>query len=96
MNITVLIKQVPDTESKINVSADKKGIDGNGIKWVMNPYDEFAVEEAQRIKEANKAGAVTVITMGPDRAVEVLRTALAMGAEHAVHVKASEDRKSVV
>jgi len=87
MNIVVLLKQVPDTESKIRITADKTGVEKNDIKWVVNPYDEFAIEEALKIKEKLKEGAVTVLTMGPDRAVEALRTALAMGADNAVHIK---------
>lgn len=51
MNIYVCIKQVPDTETKIKLTADNSGIDTAGIKWIMSPYDEFAVEEALRLKE---------------------------------------------
>jgi len=53
MKIFVCIKQVPDTETKIQLKADKSGIEETGIKWVLNPYDEFAVEEALKVKEAN-------------------------------------------
>lgn len=87
MNILVLIKQVPDTETKIKISADKKAIEKNDVKWVINPYDEFAIEEALKTKEKLKEGSVTVVTVGPDRAVEALRTAIAMGADNACHVK---------
>ncbi len=84
MNTVVCIKQVPDTETLIKVQG--AGIVQDGVKWVMNPYDEFAVEEALRQKEKMKAGAVTVVSLGPDRAIEAIRTALAMGADTAVHI----------
>lgn len=84
MNTVVCIKQVPDTETLIKVQGS--GIVQDGVKWVMNPYDEFAVEEALRQKEKMKAGAVTVVSLGSDRAIEAIRTALAMGADTAVHV----------
>ncbi|MCZ7583292.1 MAG: electron transfer flavoprotein subunit beta/FixA family protein [Deltaproteobacteria bacterium] len=91
MHIVVLCKQVPDTESRIKLNADGTGFDMEGIKWILNPYDEYAVEEALKIKEAGKAEKVTVMGLGPDRIVEALRTALAMGADAAVHVKTGED-----
>lgn len=91
MNIVVLVKQVPDTETKIRVTGDGSGIEKSDIKWILNPYDEFAIEEALKTKEAIKEGTVTVISMGPDRAVESLRTALAMGADNAVLVKTDSD-----
>jgi electron transfer flavoprotein beta subunit len=86
LKIVALVKNVPDTEAKIKINADASGIDPQGIKFVMNPYDEYAVEEALRIKEKNSDATVTVISLGPDRVVEGLRTALAMGADEAVHV----------
>lgn len=90
MNIYVCIKQVPDTETKIKVNPDNTGIDITGIKWIMSPYDEFAVEEALRLKEKNPGSTVTVVSAGPVRVVESLRTALAMGADSAIHVDAPE------
>lgn len=91
MNLFVLVKQVPDTETKIRVTADGSGIEKNDIKWVINPYDEFAIEEALKTKEKLKAGTVTVVTLGPDRTTEALRTALAMGADNAILVKVDTD-----
>lgn len=92
MKIFVCIKQVPDTETKIKLKPDASGIDAAGVKWVMNPYDEYAVEEAIKLKESGKATNVTVLTIGPKaRAVESLRTALAMGADDAIVVDAGED-----
>ncbi len=87
MNIFVLVKQVPDTETKIRITADKAGIEKTDIKWIINPYDEFAIEEALKTKERLKEGTVTAVTLGPDRSVEALRTAVAMGADNAIHVK---------
>ena len=84
LNSVVCISHVPDTESRIKVSG--KGIDEAGLKFIVSPYDEFALEEAIRIKEA-KGGDVTVITFGPDRAAQALRECLARGATKAVHVK---------
>jgi len=87
LKLGVLVKNVPDTEAKIKLKGDMSDIETQGIKFVMNPYDEYAVEEALKIKEKTGAGSsVTVISMGPDRAVETLRTALAMGADEAIHV----------
>ena len=82
MKIFVCLKQVPDTETRISIKADKSGIEEAGVKWVMNPYDEYAVEEALKLRDGAGGGSVTVISVGPKtRVVEVLRTALAMGAD---------------
>jgi len=77
------LKQVPDTETQIKVAPDAKSIVTDDIKWVMNPYDEFGVEEALRIKE-KRGGEVTVVSLGPKRATEAIRTALAMGADKGI------------
>jgi electron transfer flavoprotein beta subunit len=90
MNIYVCIKQVPDTETKIKLNGDCSGIDTAGIKWIMSPYDEFAVEEALRLKEKNAGSTVTVISAGPARVVETIRTALAMGADNGIHIELPE------
>ena len=90
MNVFVCVKQVPDTETKIQMA--EGGIQTQGVKWVLNPYDEFAVEEALKFKAANPAAVVTVISLGPKaRVVESLRTALAMGADEAALVDAPEN-----
>lgn len=86
MNSVVCITHVPDTESRIKIAADGRKIDEAGLKFIVSPYDEFALEEAIRLKEA-KGGDVTVVTFGPDRAQQALREALARGATKAVHVK---------
>lgn len=85
MNIIACVKQVPDTESQIKVKADGSGIDETGIKWVMNPYDEFGVEEALKLKE-KFGGEVTIVSVGPARAIETIRTALAMGGDKGIHI----------
>jgi len=85
VNIIACVKQVPDTESQIRVNPDGSGIDVTGIKWVMNPYDEFGVEESLKLKE-KAGGEVTIISVGPARALETIRTALAMGADKGIHI----------
>jgi electron transfer flavoprotein beta subunit len=94
MKIYVCLKQVPDTETKIKISADGRSVDTTGVKWILCPYDEFAVEEAIRFKEKNAGATVTALTVGPERTIESLRTALAMGCDEAVHVNASESSDS--
>lgn len=84
MNSIVCIKRVPDSETRVRVSADGTGIDPSGVKFVMNPYDEFALEEALRQKEAAGEGTVTLLTVGTDEARETLRSGLAMGADEAI------------
>ena len=85
MEILVCLKQVPDTEADIRPTPDMGSIDYSGVKFIMNVYDEYAVEEALRLKE-KVGGKVTVISLGPDRVVEAIRTALAMGADEAIHL----------
>ena len=85
MNIIVCLKQVPDTESQIKIGSDGVSIVTDDIKWVMNPYDEFGVEEALKLKE-KFGGEVTVVGLGPKRVTESIRTALAMGADKGVLV----------
>jgi len=89
MKILVLVKQVPDTATKIQVNATGQGIQTDGIKWVINPYDEFALEESLRLKE-KWGGEVVVLSLGPARVEEAIRQALAMGADRAVHVTTEE------
>lgn len=84
MNIVVLIKQTFDTEAKIQLTGDGK-VNDQGVNLIMNPYDEFAVEEAIRIKEA-KGGEVTIVSLGGDKAQEAIRQGLAMGADKAILV----------
>jgi electron transfer flavoprotein beta subunit len=86
MKILVAVKQVPDTATQVKIGSDPKQIDTTGITWIVSPYDEFAVEEALRIKEKRGQGEVVAVTLGPDRAKEALRSALAMGCDRAIHV----------
>jgi electron transfer flavoprotein beta subunit len=85
VEIIACIKQIPDTETQIKINPAGTGIVTDDIKWVMNPYDEFGVEEALRLKE-KFGGNVTVVSIGPKRAIEAIRTALAMGADKGVLV----------
>lgn len=87
MKIVVLVKQVPDTETNIKVG--DKSINEAGIKWIISPYDEFAIEEGIRLREKH-GGEVIAVSVGPDRVVEALRTAYAMGADKAVHIKVDD------
>jgi len=83
MNIGILVKQVPSTETLIQIASDGVSIKTDDIKWVMNPYDELAVEEALQIRETF-GGTVTIFSMGPKKTEETIRTALAMGADKGV------------
>src|SRR5260221_14429448 len=85
MNIVVLVKQVPDTWAERKLNEGDKTLDRASVDVVMNEIDEYAVEEALRLKEA-QGGEVTILTMGPERATETIRKALSMGADKAVHV----------
>ena len=87
MNIVVCIKQVPDTETKIRIGSDGKVIDTSDVNFILNPYDEYAVEEALQIKERVGSGEITILSLGPERTTAAIRTALAMGADKAVHIK---------
>src|SRR5437899_2363488 len=86
MKIAVCIKRVPDSETRVKIAADGKSLDetGGGVKFVLNPYDEVAAEEALRRKEKAGAGEVAVLCLGPAAAQETIRTALAMGADRGV------------
>jgi electron transfer flavoprotein beta subunit len=84
VNSIVCIKRVPDSGARIQVGADSKSIDPAGVKYVMNPYDEYALEQALSLKEEAGEGTVTVISLGPEEARDTLRSALAMGADEAI------------
>lgn len=89
MKIAVCLKQVPDTEANIKIASDQKTIDESAIKFIVNPYDEYAIEEALKLKESQGAEAVIAISLGPDRAKDALRTAVAMGVDDVVLLKTS-------
>ena len=84
MNIAVCIKRVPDSETRVKIGSDGKSLDEAGVKFVLNPYDEFGVEEALRRKEKAGSGEVAIFCVGPAAAQETIRTALAMGADRGV------------
>jgi len=86
LNIFVFVKRVPDTESKIRINQETGRIVEEGLNFVLNPYDEYAVEEALRLREG-KGGKVTIISVGPEEALVVLKKCLAMGADDAVLLK---------
>lgn len=86
MKILVAIKQVPDTATQVKLGADGVSIDTTGITWIVSPYDEFAVEEALRIKEKRGQGEVVAVSLGPERVKEALRSCLAMGCDRAIHL----------
>jgi len=93
MKLVACINHVPDTTAKINVGSDGKSIDRTGVGYIINPYDEFAVEECLRLKEKN-GGEVTVVSLGGDSHKETLRKALAMGVDKAVLLKDETPRDS--
>ena len=86
MNILVFVKRVPDTESKIKISPDGKAVVEDGLNFIISPYDEYAMEEALRLREA-KGGKVTAVTVGGEAALVILRKCLAMGADEVALVK---------
>ncbi|KRW94501.1 electron transfer flavoprotein subunit beta/FixA family protein [Paracoccus sp. PXZ] len=90
MKVLVPVKRVVDFNVKIRVKADGTGVDLSNVKMSMNPFDEIAVEEAIRLKEAGKADEVVVVSIGPAQAQETLRTALAMGADRAILIKVED------
>ena len=91
MKVLVPVKRVIDYNVKVRVKADGTGVDLANVKMSMNPFDEIAVEAAIRLKEAGQAEEIVVVSIGVEKAQETLRTALAMGADRAILVKATED-----
>ena len=87
MKLLVPVKRVVDYNVKIRVKADGSGVELANVKMSMNPFDEIAVEEALRLKEAGKATEVVVVSIGPAQAAEAIRTGLAMGADRGILVK---------
>lgn len=86
MKIAVCVKQVPDTETRIRIAPEGDALSSGDVNWIVSPYDEFAIEEALRQKEKH-GGEVVLISLGPDRVQQALRTGLAMGADSAIHLK---------
>ncbi len=90
MKVLVPVKRVVDYNVKIRVKADGSGVDVANVKFSINPFDEIAVEEALRLKEAGKATEIVLVSIGPAKAEETIRTGLAMGADRGIHVKTDE------
>src|SRR5579872_4690500 len=88
MKILVPVKRAIDKDVKIRVKADGSGVELGNVKMSMNPFDEIAVEEALRLREAGKASEIIAVSIGPQQAAETIRTALAMGADRGILVKA--------
>jgi len=86
MKVVVCVKQVPDTETRIRVAPEGNAIVETDVNWIVSPYDEYAIEEALRIKEG-KGGEVVLVGLGPERVQSALRNGLAMGADSAFHLK---------
>lgn len=86
MNIIVLMKQVPDTEASVEIAGSQDRLETGDLKWTINPYDEYALEEALQIKETSDGVTVTVVSIGPDRVSEAIRVAYAMGVDEAIHI----------
>ncbi|AGA64206.1 Electron transfer flavoprotein, beta subunit [Liberibacter crescens BT-1] len=91
MNILIPIKMVVDSHINVHVKNDGSGIELNNIKMSINPFDEIAVEEAVRLKELGKAKEIIVVSIGPRKAEDILRHALAMGATRAILIESDED-----
>lgn len=87
MKIVVIIRQTPDTEAKIKIGLESNKIDSSGITWIINPYDEFSIEKALKIKEQTGQGEVILLACGPSRTEEAIRQGLAMGADRAIFIK---------
>ena len=87
MKILVPVTRAVDYNVKIRVKSDESGVELANVKMSMNPFDEIAVEEATKLKEAGKADEIVAVTIGPDKAQETLRTAMAIGADRGIHVQ---------
>src|SRR5690606_39409287 len=97
MNVLVPVKRVVDANVKVRVKADGSGVELANVKMAMNPFDEIAVEEAIRIKEAGKADEIVAVSIGPAQAAETIRTALAMGADRSEeHTSELQSRENLV
>ena len=83
----VCVKQVPDTETRVKVAADGRSLDPAGVTWVLNPYDEYAVEQALRVREQQGGGEIVAVSVGGAAVPTALREVLALGADRAVHLR---------
>jgi electron transfer flavoprotein beta subunit len=90
MKVLVPIKRVPDYQTKVKINSSGVGIETDNIKWIVNPFDEIAVEEAIKLKDAGTVSEIVVVTVGPDDASQQLRYAMAMGADRGIIVKTDQ------
>ena len=91
MKILVPVKRVIDYNVKVRVKADQSGVELANVKMAMNPFDEIAIEQALRLREAGTATEVVAVSIGPSQNQETIRTALAMGADRGIHIESSHD-----
>jgi electron transfer flavoprotein beta subunit len=97
MKILVLVSQTPDTTTKVVVSSDKKSLDETGVTWILNPYAEFAIEKALKLKETDSSfEEIILLAMGPERTTEALRQGLAMGADRGILIKSEYTNTKVL
>ncbi|MBO0888703.1 electron transfer flavoprotein subunit beta/FixA family protein [Candidatus Bathyarchaeota archaeon] len=89
MKIIVCLRRVPDTAARIRIAADGKSIDTSDVEFVINPYEEYALEQGVQLKEKH-GGEVTVLTVGPEKSTQVIMKALALGADKAIHLRTEE------
>ena len=90
MKVLAAVKRVVDYNVNVRVKADQSGVDIGNVKMSMNPFDEISVEEALRLKEAGKAEEIVIVSIGPAKAEETIRTALAMGADRGILIETDE------
>ena len=86
LKVIVCIRRVPDTAARIRISSDGKSIETSDIEYVMNPYEEYALEQGVQLKEKH-GGEVTILTLGPEKSTQMIQKALALGADDAIHLK---------
>ena len=91
MKILVPVKRVIDYNVKVRVKPDQSGVELANVKMAMNPFDEIAVEQALRIKEAGQAEEIVLVSVGPSQSQETIRTGLAMGADRGIHIESDHD-----
>ncbi|MEN8144950.1 MAG: electron transfer flavoprotein subunit beta/FixA family protein [Gemmatimonadota bacterium] len=96
MQSIVCVKRVPDSETRVRIAPSGDSLDASGVKYVLNPYDEYAIEEALQRKEQAGEGSVTVMTVGSEKSAETLRSAIALGADEAVLLQAEESNDGLV
>ena len=95
MKLAVCVSHVPDTATRIKVGSDGKTIDPNGVTYIINPYDEYAVEEALKVKEKSGSDEVVILSLGTENSKETIRKALAMGADSGILLRDDQHRDSL-